>query len=349
MNEDLIAQAKATHAVMASFVRTAKNLAAASRAGARVAPAVRLGARENALARALRVLEVPARAASARGSGFAENPNAPQADGGAFTPLRPRTLAAAVAAASARYSQIAAGNGVRIGADDIALAAEGLDRRPSAQRSTMTRAIAAAQSGGAALSRVQQFTMHASPQSGAQNDARAARDGAFSEAAGSLALPRARNINLAASLTASRAFAPAQRNPAMARGAAHTKSGDRDPARAPSPIVALAALPARIRRVLVNSRSAAPAADFALDRARAETPRGRGPGFTAAGGRPIANTAAPITINSSPSITVNLPPGTAAPGERGISRAVAQALEEHAEKLYEMVRQVGAFRARAEF
>jgi hypothetical protein len=58
---------------------------------------------------------------------------------------------------------------------------------------------------------------------------------------------------------------------------------------------------------------------------------------------------APVTINSSPQITVNLPPGAAAAGEREISRAVTDALEAHAERLYELVARVAAMRARTEF
>jgi hypothetical protein len=57
-----------------------------------------------------------------------------------------------------------------------------------------------------------------------------------------------------------------------------------------------------------------------------------------------------ITINSAPNITVNMPAaGAGAPAEREISRAVADALDGHAERIYEIVARVGAMRARTEF
>ncbi len=55
----------------------------------------------------------------------------------------------------------------------------------------------------------------------------------------------------------------------------------------------------------------------------------------------------PITINSAPAITINLS-GSPDSNEREIARAVEQALEEHAERLYETMRQVAAMRARTE-
>ncbi|MFZ0660992.1 MAG: hypothetical protein WAM05_19895, partial [Candidatus Binataceae bacterium] len=142
----------------------------------------------------------------------------------------------------------------------------------------------------------------------------------------------------------------ARLNMTIAPEAASGDSGFRTARRAPEAAAAIAALPARIQRVLASSRAAAPIADqFPLPADIGNSSRERGPEFGVRGGRRNANLSAPITINSSPSITVNLPAGTIAPGERGISRAVAQALEEHAEELYEMMRRVGAFRERTEF
>lgn len=104
-------------------------------------------------------------------------------------------------------------------------------------------------------------------------------------------------------------------------------------------------LPARIRRVLADSAMAAAARRPAPPRAGAERVATR----IAGGARGTRNVRAPITINSSPSITVNLPPGAAAPGRSEISRAVADALEEHAEQLYELMRRIGAIKERTEF
>jgi len=59
--------------------------------------------------------------------------------------------------------------------------------------------------------------------------------------------------------------------------------------------------------------------------------------------------AAPITFNSSPSITVNVPPGRAALNPAEINRAVGDALEKHAERIYDILRRVAARRERTEF
>ena len=62
-----------------------------------------------------------------------------------------------------------------------------------------------------------------------------------------------------------------------------------------------------------------------------------------------AAAAAPITFNSSPSITVNVPPGRAALNPAEINRAVGDALEKHAERIYDILRRVAARRERTEF
>jgi hypothetical protein len=56
-----------------------------------------------------------------------------------------------------------------------------------------------------------------------------------------------------------------------------------------------------------------------------------------------------VTINSAPNITVNVPAASGGIGEREISRAVGDALEGHAERIYEIVARVGAMRSRTEF
>ncbi len=57
-----------------------------------------------------------------------------------------------------------------------------------------------------------------------------------------------------------------------------------------------------------------------------------------------------VTINSAPTITVNMPAAAGGGlGEREISRAVSDALDGHAERIYEIVARVGAMRARTEF
>jgi hypothetical protein len=59
--------------------------------------------------------------------------------------------------------------------------------------------------------------------------------------------------------------------------------------------------------------------------------------------------AAAITLNSTPNITVNVAAAADAGGEREIGRAVADALEQHAERIYEMVARFAAIRERTEF
>lgn len=58
---------------------------------------------------------------------------------------------------------------------------------------------------------------------------------------------------------------------------------------------------------------------------------------------------AAVTINSSPTITVHMPPGGGGLGRDEIERAIGDALEGHAERIYEIVERVGAIRARTEF
>ncbi|HYB91400.1 MAG TPA: hypothetical protein VEC38_10175 [Candidatus Binataceae bacterium] len=59
--------------------------------------------------------------------------------------------------------------------------------------------------------------------------------------------------------------------------------------------------------------------------------------------------ALPITLNSSPSITINVPPGRAGMNPAEINRAVGDALDKHADRIYEMLRRVAAQRERTEF
>lgn len=345
MNEDLNPRKAGAEQRVASFARAANILAAIARAGSRFGPAAAIRARANALADALRALEVPARAAPARGSAAVADALDPQASGS--SPREARPLTAVLAVGRARPAPVATRHFARSSAQD-----ERRGQRPSSPRAAMTRALAAARTGGAALGRIQQFTLHANLQSGAQDLARGADESAIPEPAGSSVPKRSRNFNIAAMLTAAgaaRRTAARDRRIVMAPGAVSNDPGYRDAKRAPSAVGAIAVLPTRIQRMLASSRAAAASDESSPHGNTADPSRERGRESGAGGKRRSANPAAPITINSSPSITVNLPPGTAAPGERDISRAVAQALEEHAEKLYELMRRVGAFRERTEF
>ena len=346
MNEDLKPRKASAEERVASFARAANVLAAITRAGARVGPAAAIRARANALAEALRAFEVPARAAPARGS--ADDADALDPHESGSSPRDARPLAAVLAAGRARLAPVASRRIARSSAKD-----ERRGQRPSSPRAAMTRALAAARTGGVALGRIQQFTLHANLQSGAQELGRAADDSAFPEAARSSAPAHSQNFNIAAMLTAAgaaRRTGAGKGQVATAPGAPSSAHGNHDARRAPSARAAIAVLPTRIHRMLASSRAAAPPNDeFSLRGDIANQSRERGREFGAVGGRRSASAAAPITINSSPSITVNLPTGAAASGEREISRAVAQALEEHAEKLYELMRSVGAFRERTEF
>ncbi len=345
MNEELHSHPASAEDRVASFARMANILAAFSRAGERIRPSAAIRARANALAAALRALEVPEGATPARSSAPAEDTIVRQERGVAAPRRGARPLAAILADGSARPAPIAPGHSER-----SQETRETTERRASSPRAAMTHALAAARSGRMAIRRVQQFTMRANLQSAAQDNGAGSRDSAISEGAIAPAPPRARDRNLVAMLTAAsaaRRTIAGDRRITMAPGAAQKDPKYRDARRAPAAVNAIAALPARIRRVLAGSRREPPRTDEYSLRADIGDPS-RERAFAAPHGR-RANGAAPITINSAPSITVNLPPGATASGERGISRAVEQALEEHAEKLYEMMRQVGAFRERTEF
>lgn len=343
MNEGLNPHQPSVEERLASFARTASILAAFARAGA----AIR--ARTNALAEVLHALEVPWRGRA---------PLAEAADPQEVGRTRPhdaRPLAALVAAGNARPAPIVEVHRERGRNQGTAPSRETSERRPPSPRATMTEALAAVRAGSIAVSRVRPLTLQANLQAGEQENGRTAGDSASSEAPISPA-PRVRSLDIAAMLTASgavRRTIAADRHPrnlgnlAAAPETIEPGARSRGATRTSEAATAIAMLPARIQRVLASSR--APADEFSLRADLADPSRDRARDFSARGGRPSANVAAPITINSSPSITVNLPPGAAAPGESGISREVAQALEEHAERLYEMMRQVAALRERTEF
>jgi hypothetical protein len=339
MNEALNPHRPSAEERIASFARTANILAAFARAVVRLGPAAVIRKRANAPAQVLHALEVPARGAPARGRApVADVVNPREID---RTPPRDaRPLAAILAAGSVQPTPI--------GTHSARARSEGEspERRPSSPRAAMTQALAAVRAGSMAVSRAQQITLQANIRSGGQGN-----DGAVSEPAITSAPPRA--LNIAAILTASgaarRTIAAERRagNLTAAPEAIEPGKRNRGAMGTSEAATAIAVLPARIRRLLASSRISAD--EFSLRADLADPLRERVRDFGARGGRSGANVAAPITINSSPSITVNLPPGASPPGESGISRAVAQALEEHVERLYDMMRQVGAFRERTEF
>lgn len=340
MNEAVNPHQPSVEERIAAFARTANILAAFARAGA----AIR--AHTNALVEILNPLEVPGRGRA---------PLAEAADPQEVGRTRPpdaRLLASIVAAGNARPAPIAEVRSGRVRNERIAPSAETSERAPSSPRLAMTDALAAVRAGSIAVSRVRRLTLQTHLQSDSQENVRTAGDSASSEAPISPA-PRVRALNIAAMLTASGAVRRTiaadrhARNLTTAPETVETVDQYRGATRMSDAATAIAMLPARIHRVLASLRI--PADEFSLRADLADPSRERARDFAARGGRASPNVAAPITINSSPSITVNLPPGIAAPGESGISRAVAQALEEHAERLYEMMRQVGAFRERTEF
>ncbi len=348
MNEGLNPHQPSVEERIASFARIANILAAFARAGARLRPAAAIRARANAPAEALHALDVPARGAPTRG-------RVPLTDAANSTsPRSARPLTSVLAAGNARSAPIAEVRSGRARNERIAPAGETSERAPSSPSSprvATTDALAAVRAGSIAVSRVRQLTLHANLQ-GAQENGRTAGGSAIAAPDISPAA-RVRALNIAAMLTASSAARRTiaedrhARNFTTAPEAIEPSARYRGATRASEAATAIAMLPARIQRVLASSR--APADEFSLRADLADPSHERTRDFGARGGRPSANVAAPITINSSPSITVNLPAGAAASGESGISRAVAQALEEHAERLYEMMRQVGAFRERTEF
>lgn len=337
MNEAVNPHQPSVEERIAAFARTANILAAFARASA----AIR--ARTNALVEVLNPPVVP---------GHGRAPLAEAADPqevGRTRPRDARSLASILAAGNARPAPIAEVRSGRARNGRIAPYRETSERAPSSPRLAMTDALAAVRAGSIAVSRVRRLTLQTRLQSDSQENVRTAGDSASSEAP----TPRVRALNIAAMLTASGAVRRTiaadrhARNLTTAPEAIETVDRYRGATRMSDAATAIAMLPARIQRVLASSRI--PADEFSLRADLADPSRERVRDFAARGGRANPNVAAPITINSSPSITVNLPPGTAAPGESGISRAVAQALEEHAERLYEMMRQVGAFRERTEF
>jgi hypothetical protein len=353
MNEDLNAQRPSAEERVASFARAANILAAFARAGARLRPAAAIRARADALAGALRALEVPARAVPNRGSVIVTDAQA--RDLSASQPTA-RPLAAVLAARNVRPAPIAARLADRSRTEGIAPSSGISERGNSSPRAAITRALAATRAGSAALGRAQQMTLRANLQSGAQDSGTTSAAGSIAETGNSHAASHVRDPNIATILTAAsarrRTIAGARRarSLAIAPEAEAGAAGFRPASPPPQAVTAIAALPARIQRMLARSRTAAPSVDEPSLRAdSADSSRERKRDIGARGGRRRTRAAAAITINSSPSITVNLPPGAAEAGERGISRAVAQALEEHAERLYEMMRQVGAFRERTEF
>lgn len=116
-----------------------------------------------------------------------------------------------------------------------------------------------------------------------------------------------------------------------------------------SPRAVSVPLAPQFRRMLAPHTANGSADDSASHRVRDEFPHPRSPLDRVRrnrGGRTIAP--APITINSSPSITVTLPASGGTFEYRDISDAVARALEEHAEHLYEIVRRTAALRRRTE-
>ncbi|MGH7779755.1 MAG: hypothetical protein ACREQR_08000 [Candidatus Binataceae bacterium] len=342
MNDDRIAGGR-----VAAFARAANRVGVGARASVQIAQmtAIRKGA--GALARVVRALNVPAHAKPARGS----HPAADAAGAHESSDPAPRgsarSLAAVIAAASALPVPIVPERESHTAVERSATQAE---RRSSAPRVALANTLSVPRAASVALSRVRQFAR----QTTAGPDVSPNRGGSRKSAAPETISPREPSRGWRPSYAAMIAQSSAMRlhlqsasNIPAAPGAIAGNSATRGAGRLPD---AVAEISARIRRVLASARGAVPAAGGLLSHGDPAYPaRERGSGGTLRGERSGAGAAAPITINSSPSITVNLPPGTAVSGEREISRAVAQALEEHAEWIYELMRRIGAFRERAEF
>ncbi|MGC1808322.1 MAG: hypothetical protein WA721_00080, partial [Candidatus Binataceae bacterium] len=199
MNEDLNAQRPSAEERVASFARAANILAAFARAGARLRPAAAIRARADALAGALRALEVPARAAPNRSSVIATDAQARDLSASQRT-VRP--LAAVLAAGNVRYASIAARRGDHSRTEGIARSSGVSERGNSSPRAAIARALAATRAGSAALGRAQQMTLRANFQSGAQDNERMAGGSAFSDTPNSHAPSHARVPNIATILTA---------------------------------------------------------------------------------------------------------------------------------------------------
>jgi hypothetical protein len=345
MNHDRIASREITDGPLAAFARMAIRVGAAARARAQLAPAAAMRARSGALTRALRALEIPA--APAR-SAIKLAGATPGHQAGGEGRLRPaRSLAQMVAAASAAPAPSAMGREAKIGPARPVREEQAARARTSAPRVAPAQANAGPRAARAALGGAAQVAWHANLRIPAARNPGAPRDGAGAHDPADL-----RQVSFAAIVaqgSAARGLGAgeplwASRSPTAREavaGALETRGARRTPA-------ASAAIPVRVRRALESWRAISPATgEQAL---RAETVSApSAPQGAARAARHGAGAAAPITINSSPSITVNLPPGTAAPGPHEISQAVAQALEEHAERLYELMRRVAAMRERVQF
>ena len=345
MNDDRIAPRPIMSGPLVSFAAVTKRVGAAARASARIAPSLALRARSGALAGALRALLVPA--ASTRTVMSAAGARLQLEADGARPGRRTRSLAALLAPGSAGSSAAVTRSVTEIRNPRSAQREPGSAPRGFAPRVALSGAIAMPSAARAAFGAVAQFAWHANLHPRATGKVGAPREGVDPRE-----LSRPHHVSFAAIVArggAARGAGQAHRAPSMsmAREASEGTPEYRDTRRGPA---VSAAIPARIRRAIERSRVAASSSSAQLPRVEREYSSNRtGQPVAVRGARRSADASAPITINSSPSITVNLPPGAAAPGERDIAQAVAQALEEHAERLYELMRRVGALRERAEF
>ncbi|HUY28523.1 MAG TPA: hypothetical protein VMV27_14020 [Candidatus Binataceae bacterium] len=334
---------------IAAFARIARQVGAGARASAQLAPVAAAGPGSSALARALGAHAAPlrvARAASAAASGAGlYSGDRPQS--GARNPgARESAAIAAAVRITMRGAHAARAGDPRVGPSQ-APSRPSLARAAVAPRAAVASALGARRVAAARLGSARRLESQTRLVFRAASAVPTALVPARAEAAG--APPRSQRLGFTATLAAASAARrslvagwAADSGAGMARGA---DGGDRAQRGGRAAAPAIMTLPAAIRRVFAGSPIVASERPQSPPRAGA----GRAPARIAGGTRRASEIRAPITINSSPSITVNLPPGAAAPGQSEISRAVADALEEHAERLYELMRRFGAIRERAEF
>lgn len=244
-------------------------------------------------------------------------------------------------------------------APDVRAARPGTGRSGSTTRAAVRRAgastfaRAAFATGLGASGAVRKSALGGNPQlAGASGDRQARADSRVTD---SESPPRRRApmrdfaAALAFSAAARQSLARDAGAPPAGRSSAGANSNPGAATRARRAAPGLGAIARPVRRMLTRMRGADSVGELAAHGGGVKDSDAAALRLPSRAAARAAAASGPLTINSSPSITVNLPPGSAAAGERDISQAVARALEEHAERLYELMRRVGAIRRRVEF